>query len=248
MSEHIKTCDENEDSELGGLSKDFWYFLRSVDKKLDQIMGLDDLSEAFTDMESAGHAMLALHLANMLKFQTLIQIDTICRKSFTKLGISTVANEWITSIWTALYEGYPLIQDLSEEKFKSEFHDMVRSTVPVDMEEWTKNLLPYTAKLQNRDFSNEIFKLDITMQVIFSNGRKFFTGESTGIYGIGMPTIQEGDKIALLFPPIFMAFILRPLGDRYQIVCPAIVPPSLRTRYIEEYFSSGFAPESITIV
>ena len=244
MREHVESCAKDSNTSPGGLSPDSWRFLRSLYERFGDIAASEDFSNIFDNDETPLYTVLALKLTSILRYVTLIQVDKICRKKFTELNISVKADEWITSIWSDLLEGFP---SLRKGGFRAEFNDMAGSPVPVEMGEWLERQKA-SESLANRNFKEETYPLHVAIQSLFSDGRKFFVAKSTGLYGIGMPTIREGDKIAFLFPPIYMACVLRPLGDHYQLIAPAIVPLILRTKYIWQHVSSGRAPQRITIV
>jgi hypothetical protein len=58
--------------------------------------------------------------------------------------------------------------------------------------------------------------------------RSFFAGAR--YYGIAENKIREGDKLVLLFPPIYCPFIIRPKDDSttYQFISVAYIPPKDR--------------------
>ncbi len=178
---------------------------------------------------------------------TILLVDAACRQKFTEIGIGVNESNWITSIWIDLLEGYPSLQILTNDDLISQFYDMAGGPVPMDLPQWMDHRSQHTSSTK-RSYNEETYPLQVAIQSLFSDGRKFFVTKFTGLYGIGMPSIKKGDKLAFLFPPIYMAFILRPFEDHYQIVAPAIVPPKLRTKYILQQILSGSAPQSITIV
>ena len=112
---------------------------------------------------------------------------------------------------------------MSEEDFNEHFYDLAQSEKSVSGETWLSNTVSgevWTVR--------ELPQLDIPLRELFRPPRTFFTTESSGCYGIGPAGVQKGDKLAFLFPPVYMAFILRPSGAYFQTVGPCIVPPRLR--------------------
>ena len=249
MRDHVKSWAEGSDPCPGGLSQSAWRFTWSLYEGFDLVSRLNDLTKMYCSAEeldaiSALSTVFGLKLSNKFRYVALIQVDTMCRKKFTELNISVPADEWITSVWSDLLEGIP---SLGEGDLTAQFHDLAGSSTPVDVVQWLES--PSASEsLGKREFKDETWPLYFAMQSVFDEGRKFFVGRSTEIYGIGMPTIREGDKIVFLFPPIYMACILRPLGGQYQIVGPAIVPFRLREKYIRQCIDSRRAPQWITLV
>lgn len=73
--------------------------------------------------------------------------------------------------------------------------------------------------------------LSTQLQMVLCNNRCFFLG-SNGCYGVGNPGVQKGDLLVLLFPDIYMPFILRECGDYYEMVALAYIPPLMKEQSI----------------
>lgn len=65
-------------------------------------------------------------------------------------------------------------------------------------------------------------------------GRCFFSGEQ-GSYGISEPGAQAGDVVALLFPEHFIPFILRKIGDDFEMVGTAYIPEPFKEAVIKNF-------------
>jgi hypothetical protein len=65
-----------------------------------------------------------------------------------------------------------------------------------------------------------------------NEGRCFFMCEKEW-YGVSNPGTQEGDELVLLFPDIYMPFILRRHGEHHEMIALAYIPPPLRRKAIE---------------
>ena len=62
--------------------------------------------------------------------------------------------------------------------------------------------------------------------------RSFFICKN-GEYGVGNPGIEKGDLLVLLFPDVYMPFVLRRKGDYFEMVAIAYIPPAIRKETIE---------------
>lgn len=63
--------------------------------------------------------------------------------------------------------------------------------------------------------------------------------QSSDLYGIALRGVRKGDKLIFLFPPLYMAFILRPHGNTYRMLGAIFVPPRARNRYMDKQFGLG---------
>jgi hypothetical protein len=204
---------------------------RSIMQHLDNALDGDLTEDAFIDPETALKTMVALKLERTIQRGTLKEVDQICRANSTRLGRDVNPDRWMTNIWRDLFEGYRELENITEEKFLAEFHYLVGGTAPVPQQEWIEKLYTGTTS-EDLSGHGSRYPVNDALRTLFSNHKRFFTTKYSGFYGIGLPKIEVGDKLVLLFPPVYMAFILRPLGDEYQMVGPAIVPLILRTKFL----------------
>jgi hypothetical protein len=65
-----------------------------------------------------------------------------------------------------------------------------------------------------------------------NEGRCFFICEKD-FYGVSNPGTQEGDELVLLFPNMYIPFILRRTGECREMIAVAYLPPALRQKAIE---------------
>lgn len=70
------------------------------------------------------------------------------------------------------------------------------------------------------------------IRMVLCNSRCFFVC-SNGQYGIGNPGFEKGDKLVLLFPDMYIPFVLRENGDHYEMVGLAYIPPPMKQKAIE---------------
>jgi Heterokaryon incompatibility protein (HET) len=74
--------------------------------------------------------------------------------------------------------------------------------------------------------------LSDSIRMVLCNSRCFFVC-TNGQYGIGNPGFKKGDKLVLLFPDVYMPFVLRENGDHYEMVGLAYIPPPMKQKAIE---------------
>ncbi len=179
-----------------------------------------------------------------LRYRTniLYEIDELCRRKFSSAGRTLDSENWLTFVWRDLLEGYSTIASMSEEEFDEQFYNLAGSEKPITGERRYSDILRGEARL------GDLPQLNIPMRELFEPPRSFFTTLTSGFYGISPSGVQEGDKLVLLFPQVYMAFILRPSGDNYQMVCPCIVPPRLRDRTLMSLNSLAYEGDKFTII
>ena len=132
---------------------------------------------------------------------------------------------------------------MSEEDFNEQFYDLAQSDKSVSGETWLSNKVNGEVRTVG-----ELPQLNVPLRELFQPPRTFFTTEMSGFYGISPPGVQEGDKLAFLFPPVYMAFILRPSGEYFQMVGPCIVPPCLRDSALEKLYSPTSVGDEFVII
>jgi hypothetical protein len=172
----------------------------------------------------------------------LYEIDELCRRKLLSAGRALDSESWLTFVWRDLLEGYSTLVNMSEEEFDKQFYNLAGSEKPITGETRYSNILRGEARL------GELPQLNIPMRELFKPPRSFFTTAMSGFYGISPPGVQEGDKLVFLFPQVYMAFILRPSANNYQMVCPCIVPPRLRDRALENLHSLAYEGDKFTII
>ena len=74
--------------------------------------------------------------------------------------------------------------------------------------------------------------LSDSIRMVLCNERCFFLSNN-GQYGIGNPGVQKGDHLVLLFPDFYLPFILREVGDHFEMVGIAYIPPPLKEKALE---------------
>jgi hypothetical protein len=186
--------------------------------------------------------LFASTLLRRYRINNLYKIDELCRQKLFNVGRDLGPDRWLTFIWRDLLEGYRTIVDMSDEEFDDQFFYFTGGVTPITGETWILNKMGGTAR------SGNYSELNIAMTELFKPPKSFFTTAMSGFYGIGPPGVQEGDKLVLLFPEVYMAFIIRPFGDSYQMLGPCIVPPRLRDKFLEDLHSSTYKLEELVIV
>ena len=187
--------------------------------------------------------VFASTLGQRYRIDNLYNINEICRKKFAATGRSLDSESWLTFIWRDLLEGYSTLDNVSEEEFNNQFYDLVQSEKAVSSKTWLRNAVwgePRTVK--------GIPQLNIPLRELFQPPRTFFTTKTSGFYGISPPGVQKGDKLAFLFPQAYMAFILRPSGENFQMVGPCIVPPRLRDSALENLYSPTYKGDEFVLI
>ena len=161
----------------------------------------------------------------------LYEINELCCKKLSIVGRNLDLERWLTFYWRDLLEGYSTLINLSEEDFDEKFCDLAQSEKSVSGETWLSNMhsgeVRTVRELPDLRFITPLDKL-------FQPPRAFFTTETSGFYGISPSGVRKGDKLAFLFPHAYIAFILRPSGEYFQMVGPCIVPPRLRDRALDK--------------
>jgi hypothetical protein len=83
------------------------------------------------------------------------------------------------------------------------------------------------------------------IRLAFLAGKSFFVGEGGLYYGIGEGELRPGDVVALLFPDANRPFILREVGNNYEMVGCAYLPEPMRIQVVE---AKAGEYEDITLV
>ena len=166
------------------------------------------------------------------RIDNLYEINELCRKKFPVTSRGLDSESWLTFIWRDLLEGYSALGNVSEEEFNEQFYDLAQSEKSVSDETWLSNMVGGEVRTVG-----ELPQLNIPLRELFQPPRTFFTTKTSELYGISPPGVQEGDKLAFLFPQAYMAFILRPSGENFCMVGPCIVPPRLRDGALEKSYS-----------
>ena len=182
-------------------------------------------------------------LEQRYRIDNLYEINQLCRKKFPITSRGLDSESWLTFIWRDLLEGYSALINISEEEFNEQFYDLAQSEKNVSGETWLSNV----ARGEVRTVK-ELPQLNIPLRELFQPPRTFFTTKTSGFYGISPPGVQEGDKLAFLFPQAYMAFILRPSGGISHMVGPCIVPPRLRDRALEKLYSASYEGDEFVII
>ena len=177
------------------------------------------------------------------RVNNLYEINELCRKKFPITGRGLDSESWLTFIWRDRLEGYPTLGNISEENFNEQFYDLAQSEKSVIGETWLSNIMRGEVLI-----IRELPQLNIPLRELFQPPRTFFTTGTSGFYGISPPGVQEGDKLAFLFPQAYMAFILRPSGENFHIVGPCIVPPRLRDRALENLYSPTYEGDEFVVI
>ena len=182
-------------------------------------------------------------LAQRYRIDNLYEVNELCRKKFPTTGRGLNPESWLTFIWRDLLEGYSTLVNMSEEDFNEQFYDLAQSKKSVSGETWLSNIVSSETRTVG-----ELPRLDIPFRELFQPPRTFFTTKTSGFYGISPPGVQEGDELAFLFPPVYMAFILRPSGEYFQMVGPCIVPPRLRDSALEKLYTPTSEGDEFVII
>lgn len=132
---------------------------------------------------------------------------------------------------------------MSEEDFNEQFYDLAQSEKSVSGETWLSSVVRGQVRTVR-----ELPQLNIPLRELFQPPRTFFTTKTSGFYSISPPGVQEGDKLAFLFPQAYMAFILRPSGENFHMVGPCIVPPRLRDRALEKLYTPAYEGDEFVII
>ena len=135
---------------------------------------------------------------------------------------------------------------LSDEQFRLGFHRIAGSSNPTILPDWSGEDGTF-AQFQSDEGDADI-DLEITFKFLFNAPKVFFMTSISGVYGICPPGTKVGDEIAFLFPPLFMAFVLRPCGDKYQMVGPCFVPPRARDMFMDRMVVCGRELDEFVIV
>lgn len=187
--------------------------------------------------------VFASTLQKRYRIDNLHEINELCRKKLPTTGRSLDSERWLTFIWRDLLEGYSTLVNMSEEDFNKQFYDLAHSDESVSGETWLSNKVNGEVRTVG-----ELPHLNRPFRELFSPPRTFFTTETSGFYGISPPGVQEGDTLAFLFPPVYMAFILRHSGEYFQMVGPCIVPPRLRDRALQKLYSPTSVGDEFVII
>ena len=182
-------------------------------------------------------------LEQRYRIDNLYEINELCRKKFPTTGRGLNSESWLTFIWKDLLEGYSTLINMSEVDFKEQFYDLAQSEKSVTGETWLSNIVSGEVRTVG-----ELPQLNIPLRDLFQPPRTFFNPRTSGFYGISPPGVQEGDKLAFLFPQAYMAFILRPSGEKFHMVGPCIVPPRLRDRALEKLYSPTYEGDEFVII
>ena len=196
---------------------------REIERSLDR----DDKTSDHTLLEITTRpddSPSLIFLELQYRTQILYEIDELCRRKVLSAGRTLDSEKWLTFVWRDLLEGYSTLVKMSEEEFDEQFYNLAGSENPITGETRYSNIL------MGEDRLEELPQLNKPMRELFEPPRSFFTTAVSGFYGISPPGVQEGDKLVFLFPQVYMAFVLRPSGDNYQMVGPCIVPLRLRDR------------------
>lgn len=213
---------------------------------LDQAHNMES-SETFGNLSDGPSPLLmAIQIGQMFQSMTLQQIEKTCRKYADVLGTNSPEEEWMTDIWSDLFEGYGDISKLSNEQFRAGFHYLVGSRSPKIPAYWTGNGEDVSTLLE--EGGQAAIQLETPFKQIFKAPNCFFMTKTSGMYGIGTNGVMDGDKVAFLFPPFYMSFILRPHGDRYRLVGPCFVPPLRRDVFMNKVLAAGQSLDGIFIV
>lgn len=173
-------------------------------------------------------AALGAMLVQKYRTNSLYEINELCRQKFSSVARDLGSQKWLTFVWRDLLESYPILANMSEEEFNEQFYRVAGSDEPMTGDTWVSKRLNGQVKERNAP------QLGISMHRLFEPPRSFFTTATSGFYGISSPGVRKGDKLVFLFPPVYMAFIIRPVGDNYQMLGPCLVPPGLRDRTLEK--------------
>ncbi len=209
----------------------------------DSIQTLQDAFMSIPEIETAENPkfdlnlILATLIRQMGQAMTLLKIEKMCRKQMIQLESNTRPDEWMFFIWRDLFEGFNERLQLSEEQFRLAFHSIVGTSNPTIFPEWFSTDGKVVAL--KKEASPAGTELETAFMTLFKAPRCFFTTQNSGLYGIGPPGVKEGDELIFLMPPLYMAFILRPRGDAYQMVGPCFVPPRARDRYMDRISGLG---------
>ncbi|KAF2096020.1 HET-domain-containing protein [Rhizodiscina lignyota] len=182
-------------------------------------------------------------LTQRYKIRSLYLVNELCRTKFPTTGRSLDPESWLTFIWRDLLEGYSALTNVSEEELDEQFYDLAQSEKSITGSAWLSNVLKGEARTVGK-----LPQLNIPIGHLFGPQRTFFTTKTSGFYGVSPPRVQEGDKLAFLFPQAYMAFILRPSGENFRMVGPCIVPPRLRDRALEKLHSPTYEGDEIVII
>lgn len=176
------------------------------------------------------------------RINCLYHIDKLCREKLSTSNDHLDSDRWLTFIWKDLLEGHSGVGGISDEEFDKQFYDLAGGRDPIKGQDWHE-------KYKKGEVELKLFaEVNVSMNALFKPLRSFFTTTTHSFYGISPPGIEEKDKLVFLFPPVYMAFILRPCGENYKMVGPCIVPPKLRDRVLELLSSSKHVPDKFVIV
>ena len=212
-------------------------WLSVYDKTKDETM-------AETTFQDGGPSIfLASLLEQRYRIDTLYQVNKLCLKKLPTTSRSLNPESWLTFIWRDLLEGHSTLVNISEEDFNEQFYDLAQSEKSVSGGTWLSNTVRGKVRTVR-----ELPQLDIPLRELFQSPKTFFTTERSGCYGISPRGVQKGDKLAFLFPPIYMTFILRPSGEYFQTVGPYILPPRLRDIALKKLCSLRCEEDKFVIV
>jgi hypothetical protein len=146
--------------------------------------------------------------------------------------------------WRDLFEGYRANEErfqFSKEQFELASHGLTGNSSPRIPTDWfTTDIENIVARkeLQERVGQNSSNLLSI-FWALFHAPKCFFMTRSSALYGIAPCSVQKGDRLVFLVPPVYMAFILRPDGDTYQMLGACFIPPRARKRYMNRQSAAG---------
>ena len=205
------------------------------------------VSEVFSNASNPNSPLFKILLAaKMLQSINLRQVERTCRKVWNLLGIDTPEDEWMTHIWSDLFEGYNEIPKLSEAQFRAGIHYLAGSRSPKIPSCWSEN--GGNPKQLIEEASQAALQLVVTFKGVFNAPKCFFMTKDSGVYGIGTPGVMDHDKVAFLFPPLYMVFVLRPHGKQYRLVGPCFVPPLRRDIFMTKVSATGRKLDEFHIV
>jgi hypothetical protein len=203
---------------------------------LESLMSISDV-QAGESLNLDPQLIIANIVRQMGQAIVLHNIEDICRQQMNQLESNTSPDEWMSFIWRDLFEGFKEELQLSEEQFQLAFHSLAGSSNPTIPTDWFSTD-GKVAALQQKGGQNAI-ELETMFKTLFNAPKCFFMTQSSGLYGIAPGGVREGDKLVFLFPPLYMAFILRPHGDTYRMLGACFVPPRARDRYMDKQSGLG---------
>jgi hypothetical protein len=203
---------------------------------LESLMSISDI-KAGESSNLDPQLVLANIVRRMGQAIVLHNIEEICRQQMNQLESNTSPDEWMSFIWRDLFEGFKEELQLSEEQFQLAFHSLAGSSNPTIPTDWSSTD-GKVAALQQKGGQNAI-ELETMFKTLFNAPKCFFMTKSSGLYGIAPRGVKEGDKLVFLFPPLYMAFVLRPHGDTYRMLGPCFVPPRARDRFMDKQSGLG---------